>query len=140
MKRSSGFTLIELMIVIAIVGILASVALPQYSAYTKRAKFTDVVNVSVARKTAVTLCHQETNSFATCNGGGAATDYPGIPADLGAPGEGVVTSVSTAAGVITATGNVEVDGETYILTPNLVAGQIEWVTTGTCIAANYCRD
>jgi len=138
MKRSSGFTLIELMIVIAIIGILASVAVPQYSAYTKRAKFTEIISSSNARKTAVSLCQQETNSFDTCNGTGLPADYAGIPPDIGTP-EGVVASMTTIAGVITATGTLEVSNETYILRPSANGGSIEWAASGTCFAQNYCR-
>ena len=138
MNTMKGFTLIELMIVIAIIGILASVAVPQYSAYTQRAKFTEIVNNSATRKAAVTLCQQETNSFDTCNGTGLPADYVGIPPDIGAP-TGVIASMTTAAGVITATGTLEVSNETYILTPSANGGNITWASTGTCFAQNYCR-
>ncbi len=53
MKAQKGFTLIELMIVVAIIGILAAIALPAYQDYTKRAKMTEVVNFMAAAKTGV---------------------------------------------------------------------------------------
>lgn len=66
MRVQSGFTLIELMIVVAIAGILAAVAIPQYSDYTMRAKVSNVLAAAAPLKTAVALCVQE-------NGGEAAT-------------------------------------------------------------------
>ncbi|MGL4467874.1 MAG: prepilin-type N-terminal cleavage/methylation domain-containing protein, partial [Plesiomonas shigelloides] len=60
MKKQSGFTLIELMIVVAIVAILAAVALPAYQTYTKKAKFTEVVSAVGPFKTAIEICAQTT--------------------------------------------------------------------------------
>ncbi len=59
MKNSKGFTLIELMIVIAIIGILAAIALPAYSSYMKKSKFTEVTQLIESVKTPVALCIQE---------------------------------------------------------------------------------
>ncbi|HHQ4669927.1 TPA: pilin [Aeromonas veronii] len=58
MKKQSGFTLIELMIVVAIVAILAAVALPAYQNYTKKAKMTELVAATGAIKTQVEVCMQ----------------------------------------------------------------------------------
>ena len=134
-ESERGFTLIELMIVIAIIGVLAAVAVPQYGRYTQRAKFAEIVSLTSSFKTAVTLCAQEESGLNSCSPG----IYPGIPADLGT--EGVVDSITTLAGVITATGTAEVEGYTYILTPQWQLGQnILWTSSGTCITAGYCPD
>ncbi|MDX1810492.1 MAG: pilin, partial [Gammaproteobacteria bacterium] len=57
-KAQKGFTLIELMIVIAIVGILAAVAVPMYSDYTNKAKFSEVMAAAGPIKTAIEMCYQ----------------------------------------------------------------------------------
>ena len=57
-KAQQGFTLIELMIVVAIIGILASVAIPAYSTYTDRARFTEVISAATPARTAIDVCVQ----------------------------------------------------------------------------------
>ncbi|MCK9201556.1 MAG: prepilin-type N-terminal cleavage/methylation domain-containing protein [Gallionella sp.] len=132
-----GFTLIELMIVVAIIGILAAVAIPAYSNYTKKAKFTEVTQATQAIKIAIEGCASEAGAVTDCHDGVTTS---GVPADVGTFGK-YGTSVTTAAnGVITATGNAQVDNLTYILTPTYdsVRG-VSWTASGTCIAATLCK-
>lgn len=144
-RMQKGFTLIELMIVVAIIGILAAIALPQYQTYVKKAKFTEVVSATAPFKIAVELCIQNEGVVAaaaatTCAAGGAG----GVPAAPTASGQLASLAVS-AAGVITATAVGAaaapvngLTGETFVLTPTVNASSVTWGKTGTCVAANIC--
>jgi type IV pilus assembly protein PilA len=132
-----GFTLIELMIVVAIIGILAAVAIPAYSNYTKKAKFVEVTQATSAHKTAIEVCLQDQNgTMANCT-----TGTNGVPADVTNPSK-QVASVASVNGVITATASTTagLNGETYILTPTYSAtGGVSWAVGGTCLTLQLCK-
>jgi type IV pilus assembly protein PilA len=139
-QAQKGFTLIELMIVVAIIGILAAVALPAYQNYMKKAKFSEVVLASAAAKSAVELCVQDQGAATNCTGGNN-----GVPADITGNPTPYVASVATAAnGVITVTPQVK-DGitaaDTYVLTPTVSAtnSQVTWAVSGGCVSAQLCK-
>ncbi len=116
-----GFTLIELMIVVAIIGILAAVAIPAYSNYTKKAKFTEVTQATQAMKSAVEACQADTGDLSSCpngsNGVPVAIGYAGVSP---APGTAApVTTVSPTA-TVAALGKYVADVAVYV--PAFVAG------------------
>lgn len=137
---NSGFTLVELMIVISIIGILAGIAIPQYGNYTKRAKFSEVITHTADRKSAVNLCAQETNFLTNCSGDNAANSYAGIPDDVTTGLGKYISSIATKDGVITAITNAQLDNVTYILRPSKTDNYVSWVSEGTCKDKNLCRD
>lgn len=140
-KKQSGFTLIELMVVIAIIGILASLAIPIYTNYSNKTKFSELIQATAPLKLAVELCANEQGELTACGNG-----KNGVPDSFVAtsPDRGYVASIQVADnGVITATSQRikinEQDKFTYILTPTLQAnGQVIWEQSGSCKAEHLC--
>ncbi|MFK7891120.1 MAG: prepilin-type N-terminal cleavage/methylation domain-containing protein [Granulosicoccus sp.] len=136
-NNQKGFTLIELMIVIAIIGILAAVAVPQYQTYTKRAKFSEVVMATTAFKTPAEIAVQTGRAAAIADLDAGALGIPDPIASGGAVGANVDT-VGMTDGVITAIGTADVDTATYTVTAAIVNGGIQWTQGGTCLADGLC--
>jgi type IV pilus assembly protein PilA len=133
MKQQKGFTLIELMIVIAIIGILAAIAIPAYQDYTIRAKVSEGLSLAATVKLAVTETYASRSRFPTNDN----ASY-GLPAATSINGNYVASvGVTGTSGAITITynsnlgGNPPADGGTIILDPTPQQGTMEWACDGT---------
>ena len=140
--NQQGFTLIELMIVVAIIGILAAIALPAYQDYTARSQMSEAMSLASGARTAVTEFYTSTGQFPTNNtSAGLATNATDINGNY-------VSQVAVANGVITATLRAGapvsegIRGQTLVLSPSTTAGSVIWACSGSGEAKYYpssCR-
>jgi type IV pilus assembly protein PilA len=125
MKKQQGFTLIELMIVVAIIGILAAIAIPAYQDYTIRAQVSEGLNLSGAAKAAVTEFYQDQGAAPTTNAQAGLDDA--------IAGKYVASVAVGAGGVITVTYGGDANANliaagTLLMTPDFVTspGSVQW--------------
>jgi type IV pilus assembly protein PilA len=146
-KVQQGFTLIELMIVVAIIGILAAIAIPAYQDYTIRAQVSEGLNLSSAAKVAVTEYWQDRGVFppdATAAGLPAATEINGnyVSQIALTANTGVLTITYEASAPQKA--NAAIDGDTLVFTPTTNGGSVDWDCSSTTIVDKHlpsaCRD
>lgn len=136
-KRLSGFTLVELMIVVAIIGLLASIAIPVLADYTQRSKVTGALTAIAGLKNQVNMCAQDNGKLTGCS-----ANAFGISPDIAANEVNYVVSVTTVDGKITlVTEAVTEDGATnlqLVLIPADVNGStLRWAYD---VTQNGCRD
>jgi type IV pilus assembly protein PilA len=140
-RAQQGFTLIELMIVVAIIGILAAVAIPQYKDYTNKARASNINGAVASLQTQVGLCINETSDKANCDAGSN-----GIAANADFKETKEVKSVTVTDGAITATlqAATEVGSElkaaTVTWTPNVGDTGITWTISTSLTAGNPLYD
>src|SRR5690554_5828664 len=118
-----GFTLIELMIVVAIIGILAAVAIPAYSDYTVRAKVSEGLALASGAKTSVTETVLSSGAWPTSNASAGLTDS--------IKGNNVASVVVSGSGIITITytNDAAINTKKLVLTPATSAGSVIWTCT-----------
>lgn len=135
-KKQSGFTLIELMIVTAIIGILVSVALPAYDLYRNRGRFTEAI-LAIGFYRAAILVQAHSDRFNTLADVDAGSN--GIPPTQA---QGVAThGIDVVDGVITVTwmaDGTDLAGTTYTLAAQGVVPPVLWVAGGSCTTGGYC--
>lgn len=127
-SKRAGFTLMELLIAIAIVAILAAIAVPTYLSYTRKAYYAEILQTADQYKTAVSACLDNNSGDETKCGAG----QNGIPDNV-TSGVGQVSAVEVANAVITvrpADANGIKPSDTYILTPSYTDNGITWKASG----------
>jgi len=134
MRKQQGFTLIELMIVVAIIGILAAIAIPAYQDYTIRAQVSEGLNLTGACKAAVTEYYQDQGVFPADN----AT--AGLEAAANIRGKYTTQVLVTAGGVCGATygldANANITGAVLSMTPVDNTGSVSWTCSGDAQLVN----
>jgi type IV pilus assembly protein PilA len=130
LKKINGFSLIELMIVVSIIGILAMTAIPSYQTYTQRARFAEVIAATDLYKTAVALAIQSGASPSELT-----TGTHGIPAEPKSTKN--LASIKIENGIITASATDLATSATYILKPSNDGST--WSISGSCVKSGLCN-
>ena len=127
MMKQKGFTLIELMIVVAIIGILAAIAIPAYQDYLVRAKVSEGLNLAASAKTAVAEYYSSKGVLPASN------------VNAGLPAAGSISGNNVGSVTVGANGTVQIaystdpniSASTLLLSPTTSAGGVKWSCTGT---------
>lgn len=125
-----AFTLVELLIVIAIIGILAGAAVPTYQHYLKQARFSEVVMATAPFKTAISIGLQDGLAKKDLDSG--ENGVPNSPTETKN-----LASIKVKSAVITAKASKRAGSYTYVLTPD--SNGSHWTVSGSCVSANVCK-
>ncbi len=139
MKKQSGFTLIELMIVVAIIAILAAIALPAYQNYTRESRYSEVITTASNIKTGIEVCVAKNQALTSCD----TWSEIRVPSLAGATANVSSAAITANTAVITVTGTAAVGSQTCVMTPSLNAtsGRLSWTyaNTGTTSTSGGCE-
>lgn len=136
-KSTLGFSLIELMIVVAIIGILVVIVMPSYQIYTRRARYVEIIHAATPYKISLQECFQVTDSLKDCRPG-----ENGIPAEQHTPTGLVHTITINNRNVITVTPTKRygiTPKDTYTLTPVVTHDHLQWISGGGGVAKGYAH-
>ncbi len=136
MSRQQGFTLIELMIVVAIIGILAAIAIPAYQDYTIRSQVSEGLNLAAGAKTAITEFYNNKGTFPSTNASAGLATATSIQGSY-------VTQVNAGGGKITVTygnnANTKISTKKLVISAVTTTGSVKWTcgASGTDIDKKY---
>lgn len=133
---SNGFSLLELLLVVALIGILAAFAVPTYQTYLQKTRFMEVVQLSHAIRVAQSACLlQVGENISACD----TFAELAMPVPQASDNTQSINILATN-GTITGVGTKAAGSYTFILTPNInSAGLLTYSSGGTCIEMGFCR-